>query len=675
MKPTPLVHGTSTQKATDGSTTTTVSTNLLRTQSQQSKTDIQLPARNSLRLMSLTKTSSLVRRLQKMIGFCRKQSNRSTTWLAFHYTHRWKNARRSAAAQSLDLDKETATTKPDSEQAENRFLFHPSIADKLEKSKQSEKSDRLVRIAISNRPSGSYQRPNNQQYRSQQGNNSFSGYSTSRWSDPRRYGQAGFRNSYRPPNSGGNYSNNFNKPSKNQGSFKQSPQGFRRGSGKNHRPKYFLTSGEDQVIDGTNDAAPAHKQTWILGKTYKKPLDYQHSKEWLHDSVYSNPIIKTNQGVQSLRTPLAIYKQHGKRVSRIRDHSGGTGYGHYIRIANIRKRRTIQGPASVRHDSYKQACGKGEFQNGSNKLAKGSDTTGGLHLQSRNKISVPPHTFESKLVKNVSVYPPKRHVRVPFTTLWANNSSASVFKNNEIGDRATEKRRHLSDILHRRHSNHWKVSRRMSGTHRDHSPPPQESRLYIEYGEVSTNSKHQSDFPRISVQHHKNVYQSNSGLFKKDPPGSLEGATSTTYHQASHGPKRSLLSGSCSSRPSINKISRTENGYYKCPAQVPVQLQCPCPLSANTIKDLQWWNSLLSNWDSSPIMLKPVDPNAPVSATTDTSGTGWGITSNFMSIGGGWNKQMKQQFSNYKEAEHFCTPSSYMHHSGKISKFGCRPTT
>ncbi|PVZ97134.1 hypothetical protein BB558_006923, partial [Smittium angustum] len=121
-----------------------------------------------------------------------------------------------------------------------------------------------------------------------------------------------------------------------------------------------------------------------------------------------------------------------------------------------------------------------------------------------------------------------------------------VFKNNEIGDRATEKRRHLSDILHRRHSNHWKVSRRMSGTHRDHSPPPQESWLYIEYGEVSTNSKHQSDFPRISVQHHKNVYQSNSGLFKKDPPGSLEGATSTTYHQASHGPKRSLLSGSCS---------------------------------------------------------------------------------------------------------------------------------
>ncbi|OMJ21091.1 hypothetical protein AYI70_g3681 [Smittium culicis] len=49
-------------------------------------------------------------------------------------------------------------------------------------------------------------------------------------------------------------------------------------------------------------------------------------------------------------------------------------------------------------------------------------------------------------------------------------------------------------------------------------------------------------------------------------------------------------------------------------------------------------------------MLKHSSTNSPVSSTTDSSGIGWGITRNFMSLTRVWIQKTQAESSNYKEA-------------------------
>ncbi|OMJ08629.1 hypothetical protein AYI69_g10999 [Smittium culicis] len=67
----------------------------------------------------------------------------------------------------------------------------------------------------------------------------------------------------------------------------------------------------------------------------------------------------------------------------------------------------------------------------------------------------------------------------------------------------------------------------------------------------------------------------------------------------------------------------------------------PFPLLALTLSDLKWWDTQLNHWNSSPLILKTSNPNSPVSATTDASGTCWGIISNVMTWRGFGVRRLK----------------------------------
>ncbi|OMJ24587.1 hypothetical protein AYI70_g1495 [Smittium culicis] len=72
----------------------------------------------------------------------------------------------------------------------------------------------------------------------------------------------------------------------------------------------------------------------------------------------------------------------------------------------------------------------------------------------------------------------------------------------------------------------------------------------------------------------------------------------------------------------------------------------PCPLSALIMSDMKYWDTQINYLNSSALMLKPSNPNTAVSATTDDSGTCWGITSNVIYLAKVWSKKTQTELSN-----------------------------
>ncbi|OMJ17026.1 hypothetical protein AYI69_g7598, partial [Smittium culicis] len=83
-------------------------------------------------------------------------SSQDLVRLALHYAQKWKTSRRISICQSSGYDKDIATADPESDIPEHQYLFHPSTLGKLETTRQSSINDKLLRQALSSKPSNNY---------------------------------------------------------------------------------------------------------------------------------------------------------------------------------------------------------------------------------------------------------------------------------------------------------------------------------------------------------------------------------------------------------------------------------------------------------------------------------------------------------------------------------------
>ncbi|PVU84490.1 hypothetical protein BB560_007349 [Smittium megazygosporum] len=157
-------------------------------------------------------------------------------------------------------------------------------------------------------------------------------------------------------------------------------------------------------------------------------------------------------------------------------------------------------------------------------------------------------------------------------------NTQNLLQDDEGCCRASQSNENMSSVLHRRNCDTWE-DRGVPQTHSDYLKPPSESGILYKCREIYNSSQYQPNILRIHVRHSQHDNPFNKGQAQKDP-------------------QRTAL--------------QLQNYRY----------DAPCKVSRDTIEDLQWWNTQLDSWNISPLMLKPADPNAPVSTTNKASGTG-----------------------------------------------------
>ncbi|OMJ16842.1 hypothetical protein AYI70_g6344 [Smittium culicis] len=136
---------------------------------------------------------------------------------------------------------------------------------------------------------------------------------------------------------------------------------------------------------------------------------------------------------------------------------------------------------------------------------------------------------------------------------------------------------------------------------------------------------------------------------KKNPPGSSPCTPSKVDNKAGYGRKRAVLPSSNYHRTSCDKILGAPDGYLKSTNQITLPVRLPLSIIGKHHKRPDMVGRADKYMEQFPNDAETMDPNAPVSATTDDSGTGWGITSDIVTLGRTWGSRMRLESSNYKE--------------------------
>ncbi|KAG0923329.1 hypothetical protein G6F57_019231 [Rhizopus arrhizus] len=74
----------------------------------------------------------------------------------------------------------------------------------------------------------------------------------------------------------------------------------------------------------------------------------------------------------------------------------------------------------------------------------------------------------------------------------------------------------------------------------------------------------------------------------------------------------------------------------------------PCHISSQSLQEFQWWKESVSSKNGLPIQARTV-PSPQITIYTDSSDTGWGVSSPMMTTFGFWNRQDKLTSINVRE--------------------------
>ncbi|OMJ10136.1 hypothetical protein AYI69_g10365 [Smittium culicis] len=504
--------------------------------------------------------------------------------LGFSYAHKWKNNRSVCISQAAGYDKDTAVSVPESNSPEFQHLFSKDDMERMEKLRQDGRQDRLIKQALSNKTGTNYSRKPYQQTQNNRG--SFGSFGSrfngqQKWNRSSKWNIKYSGSSYKQPSSSGFGYNSTEKTKKGSNSFNQSSQG---------------TS-----IFGPS---PTHKMYGEKEITYFAIKNKRSKGSNISTARIPNasPLFNAPQK----NGPLYGHKLHGARIRNTWDYSKSKLLRHNLRVTNIFKRRHKENTTAFRHDPHKRVHNKRKLQNGRCEVFKRLNNARGLHRKIGRKIGLSPRITQPRFHKNVQIHAPKHGVRIPATTIWTKNCTESVFKNNENSHRTAKNDRNSSCILYRRHRYPRYVRCRV--------PPPHKN--YPEtLGKFRTFLVFLFDTAKISIH----LTQERTKKIRREVRRARHQQLTTRQAMGINGlfsaAATAIGTAAIKSRELQMDISKalTKPHYW---------YDSHCPLSENTIKDLIWWEEQINVWNSSPMMLKPVDPNAPVSATADASETG-----------------------------------------------------
>ncbi|PVU95152.1 hypothetical protein BB559_002827 [Furculomyces boomerangus] len=180
-------------------------------------------------------------------------------------------------------------------------------------------------------------------------------------------------------------------------------------------------------------------------------------------------------------------------------------------------------------------------------------------------------------------------------SIWAYNSTKNILQDHGIGIETNQENWDTIDLLYRRHSSIGNLERGMPETYNNSPKTPKNL--------------------GFTINKEKSI---------------------TTPKQKAVGLNRLFSAAATAVGPSAIKSRELQLNITEELQKNRCQYNALCPLSLETIKDLRWWNNQMEKWNSSPIIMRLHNPNEYVHATTDASGTGWGITSQYMLLAGTW---------------------------------------
>ncbi|PWA00984.1 hypothetical protein BB558_002944 [Smittium angustum] len=469
--------------------------------------------------------------------------------LAFSYAHKWRTSRRIGVAQSSGYDKDTAVSVPEGENPEAQYLFHPKTLEQMDSSRQTARNDRLLRTAITNRQPTNYYRPPSSPYTS-------------------RGGSPAYRGSFN--NRGGYYRPSY---SQNNGYRPQFNSNYRPNRPAGYTPN--TSTGSDQ--NQHTDACPTVQQAQKLVEMGEEPMGTPNTERGIHDTVCRTASTDPEKGICPSEAPSGSDQRYGVGILGVGDHPGDPGYEYDICLTNIRQGGAQQDPSALRHDPNQRICGQRELQDGGSQVYEGLDTSRGLHLQAGHQVSISSCATAPIISEYVQIHPPEQDVRVPGTAIWTDNRPQSVHKNHEIGAGAAQNNRYSSDILYRRYSHTGNIGRGMPATHQNSVETLGKSWVHNEPRKIGDYTGQQADFPWGSVRHTQDDHPPHPGSNEKGSEGSAKSTAPSANYTTSNGLERAVLSSSSGHRTSCNQITRAPVGYYGCPTEAQLQLQCPVP--------------------------------------------------------------------------------------------------
>ncbi|PVU98494.1 hypothetical protein BB560_005661, partial [Smittium megazygosporum] len=519
--------------------------------------------------------------------------------LAFNYSSKIKHARRTAIATTSGHDRDTATSAPESEFTETQYLFHTEVLSRVEEHRSKSRNDKLLESPYQGKSEtdskdletnhtkiteaviseeamqievGTVEEPTN---------------TISHAGPPHTKTISNVKGPSRAPVKAAS-------PIIRRG-FKMAPGKIRKSKNREtpnleNRLRDIRKSVPNDTVDdqktrkniwvprdthgtpGGTHAKPPKEEARLLAKARQKHVGRHYFEEWVSDTTYPVTPTHARKGIPPGSSPLGSHMHNG----------------------------ALKDPPTTGYDAYQRVCSQRRIQNGGCEVPEGLDPSIRLYIQAGCKVSLSPHSPPSIFLEDVPIYLSKHNIRIPMSSIWADNSTQNLLQDDEGCYRASQSNGDTSSVLHRRHCDTWEDRGGVSQTHSNYLESPPESGILYKCREIYNSSQYQPNILRIHVRHSQHDNPFNKGQAQKDPQRSEEGNQSLTYDTAGNGTEWAL-----------------HNYRYN----------ALCKVSRDTIEDLQWWNTQLDSWNISPLMLKPADPNAPVSATTDASGTGWGITS------------------------------------------------
>ncbi|PVU91917.1 hypothetical protein BB560_006092, partial [Smittium megazygosporum] len=408
--------------------------------------------------------------------------------LAFNYSSKIKHTRRMAIATTSGYDRDTATSAPESGFAETQYLFHPEVLSRMEEHRSKSRNDKLLRIAISGKIPNGFQRPGNQSYQNIRGGYFRGGHGNR---GGYRGGPNQYNQSYRPPSYTNNQQRQGPKQSTGQTSFTDHLTGLRDirksvsddtwddNGTKNFLSKIWNAENSPEIprekIYGSRET---HQGT--PGGTYgsaREPIpshlrsrqDYwsKHVKSTWADSILRN-------GYQIPLTqsppPTPAREYHLAPV-----HSEAIG---------IMKKGAYKDPPTTGYDAYQRVCSQRRLQNGGCEVPEGLDPSIRLYIQAGCKVSLSPHSPPSIFLEDVPIYLSKHNIRIPMSSIWADNSTQNLLQDDEGCYRASQSNGNTSSVLHRRHCDTWEDRGGVPQTHSDYLKPPSESGILYKCREI-----------------------------------------------------------------------------------------------------------------------------------------------------------------------------------------------
>ncbi|PVU95215.1 hypothetical protein BB560_005871, partial [Smittium megazygosporum] len=438
--------------------------------------------------------------------------------LAFNYSSKIKLAMRTAIATTSGYDGDTATSAPESEFAETQYLFHPEVISRMEEHRSKSRNDKLLRIAISGKIPNGFQRPRNQSYQNNRGGYFRGGHGNR---GGYRGGPNQYNQSYRPPSYTNNQQRQGPKQSTGQSSFTDHPTGLRDirksvsdDTGDDHETGKILSKNRNVVPRDT----PGHslRNLWVRSRTRAKPpkeqgrllvkarqehVGRQYFEEWVSDTTYPVTHAHTSKVISPGSSPLGSHRHDGQGIPAVWNDTGGSGYGYDLCIPDIWKRRAYKDPPTTGYDAYQRICSQRRLQNGGCEVPEGLDSSIRSYIQAGCKVSLSPHSPPSIFLEDVPIYLSKHNIRIPMSSIWADNSTQNLLQDDEGCYRASQSNGNTSSVLHRRHCDTWEDRGGVPQTHSDYLKPPSDSGILYKCREIDKSSQYQPNIPRIHVQH------------------------------------------------------------------------------------------------------------------------------------------------------------------------------